>query len=120
MITRISAEFESPELAELAIKRIKESVDGVHSANIIYNKISDKAVKLKNGTIYTVIPTAVTTHTYFTAVLESPASEDVILEPMRNRNTTAYIICESHGAENVRAIFNAMGGLKISSPKNNA
>lgn len=120
MFTRISAEFESPEIAELAIKRIKESVKGIHSANIIYNKISDKALKLKNGTLYTVIPTAVTTRTYFTAVLESPASEDVIAEPLRSRKTTAYIICDAESIDNAKAIFNAMGGLKITVPKNNA
>ncbi len=120
MITRISAEFETPDLAELAIRRIKESVDGVHSANIIYNKISEKALKLRNGTLYTVIPTAVTSRNYLTAVLESPASEDVIAEPLRNRKTTAYIICESDSLNNAKAIFSAMGGLRITVPKNNA
>lgn len=115
MVTRISSEFETSELAELAIKRIKESVIGVHSANIIYDKISDKALKLRNGTIYTVIPTAVTTHTYFTAVMEFPASEDVIAEPLRSRKTTAYIVCEKNSLEHAKAILNAMGGLKINS-----
>ncbi len=115
MIARISAEFETPELAELTIKRIKTSVDGVHSANIIYDKISDKALKLRNGTIYTVIPTAVTTHTYFTAVMEFPASEDIIAEPFRSRNTTAYIVCEKSSLEHTKAILNAYGGLKINS-----
>lgn len=120
MITRISAEFEAPELAELAIKRIKESVGGVHSGNIIYNKISDRALKLRSGTLYTVIPTAVTSRNYLTAVLESPASEDVIAEPLRSRKTTAYIVCEAESVDNAKAIFSAMGGLKITVPKNDA
>lgn len=119
MIMRISAEFDSPELAELAIKRVKESNgNGVHSANIIYNKNSDKAEKLRNGTIYTVIPTAVTSHSYFTAVIESPASEDVIPEPIRSRRTRAYIICDRECSANVSAVLNSMGGLSIKSSEN--
>jgi hypothetical protein len=113
MITRISAEFETPDLAELVLKRIKESVDGVYSTNIIYNKISDRAVKLRNGTIYTIIPTAVTTHNYFTAVMESPASEDVISEPYRNRKAVIYIMCRNESSANICSMLNAMGGMKI-------
>lgn len=120
MITRISSEFESPELAELAIKRVKDSVKEIYSATIIYNKTSDKSVKLRNGTIYTIIPTAVTTHNYITAVIESSASEDIIVEPQRNRRTTAYIICDSESVSNISAVLNAMGGLKIKHFKNNA
>ena len=86
---RISAEFEAPELAELAIKRLKESIDGIQSAHIIYSKTSEKAMKLRNGSIYTIIPTAVTTHTYFTAVIEQPASDDVIEEPYCSRKSIA-------------------------------
>lgn len=118
MITRVSAEFEAPEIAENAIRRIKESQSGIHSANIIYNKTSDKAEMLRSGTIYTFIPTAVTTHNYFTSVIESPASEDVIPEPLRSRRTTAYIICESEAITNVRAIMNAMGGIQIKVSEN--
>lgn len=116
-MTRISAEFETPDMADIALKRVKETVPGVHSTNVIYNKASEQAVKLRNGTIYTVIPTAVTTHTYFTAVMESPASEDIIDEPTRNRKAVIYVICEKESVENIRAILSAMGGLNISVPQ---
>ncbi len=114
---RISAEFESPELAELAVKRVKESVSGVNSTNIIYNRISDKAMRLRNGSIYTIIPTAVTTHNYFTAVMESPATDDTINEPNRSRKAVACVFCESTSASNVRALLSAMGGLNVSNPR---
>lgn len=116
MISRVTAEFESPELAEMALKRIKESIDYVYSANIMYNKISDKAERLKHGTNYTVIPTFNSNHTNFlTAVLESPASENAIPEPARNRKTSACIICGSAAIDNVTSLLNAMGGLNIRS-----
>ena len=116
-MTRISAEFETPDMAEIALKRVKDTVPGVHSTNVIYNKASEQAVKLRHGSIYTIIPTAVTTHTYFTAVMESPASKDVIEEPKRNRKAVIYVICEKESVENIRAILNSMGGLNISVPK---
>lgn len=113
MILRVAAEFESPEFAELALKRVRDSVSGVHSVNIMYNKESDKALKLKHGTLYTILPMAVTTYNYLTAVMESPASEDVIAEPARSRKTSAYVVCEDCSADNVSALLNAMGGLNV-------
>lgn len=116
MMTRISAEFETPDLAELALKRIRETVPNVFSTNIMYNKMSEKAVKLRGGNIYTIIPTAVTTHNYMTFNMVSPASEDVIPENLRNRRTIAYVICENTSLPNVKSVFNSMGGLKIYTP----
>ncbi|MBQ8296182.1 MAG: hypothetical protein IJX77_00185 [Ruminococcus sp.] len=116
-MTRISAEFETPDLAEIALKRIRDTVQGVYSTNIMYNKTSERAVRLRSGSIYTIIPTAVTTHTYLTAVMESPASEDVIKEPYRSRKTYLYVICEPESVQNVKAILSAMGGLRITSPE---
>ncbi|MCD8187369.1 MAG: hypothetical protein LUD57_01905 [Ruminococcus sp.] len=119
-MTRISCEFEDPDLAELALKRIKGSVSGIYSTNIMYNKTSDYAMKLRNGTIYTVIPTAVTSYTSLTKVMEFPASKDIIEEPSRSRKTSAYIICEPESVNNVKSMLSAMGALKITTPENNA
>lgn len=114
MISRVTAEFESPELAELAMKRVKESVDYVYSAKMIYNKISDRAMKLSRGKAFSVIPTYFNTHTNFlTAVMESPASKDIIPEPARNRKTYACIVCGSAAVDNVISVLNAMGGMNI-------
>jgi hypothetical protein len=113
MMTRIYAEFEAPELAELALKRVRDSVPGIFSTNMMYNKAADRALKLRGGNIYTIIPTAVTTHNYLTAVMESPASEDVIEEPYRSRKTKIYVICDPDSIQNVKSILSAMGGLEI-------
>ena len=114
MLSRVTAEFETPELAEYAIKRIKESVDYVYSAKMIYNPISERAKRLGRATSFTIIPTYYNTHTNFlTAVMESPASRDIIPEPARNRKTTACIICGSAAVDNVIAVLNGMGGLNI-------
>lgn len=114
MISRVTAEFETPDLAELAMKRVKESVQFVYSTHMIYNRMSDDTRRFSRGTAVSIIPTYFNTHTNFlTAVMESPTSEDIIPEPARNRQTSACIVCGSAAVDNVIAILNAMGGLNI-------
>ena len=113
MITRVSAEFETPEIAELAVNKVRDTVGGILSTGMMYNRSSEKAVRLRNGCMYTIIPTAVTSHNYITAVMESTTSEDVIPEPSRNRKATLYVICESGIADKVTAVFNSCGGLSV-------
>ena len=93
MISRVSAEFETSELAELALKRARENPGGIYSSGVVYDRRSDKAVRLRNGTIYTVIPTAVTAHNYITAVMESPAAVSFLsLHADAVRRSTSYAI----------------------------
>ena len=114
MISRVTAEFETPELAEYAMRRVRESVDYVYSAKMMYSRIAERSSRLGRSSAFTVIPTYCNTHTNFlTAVLESPTSKDIIPEPARNRKTTACIVCGSAAVDNVISVLNAMGGLNI-------
>jgi hypothetical protein len=118
MISRVTADFESPDLAELAMKRVKESVQFVYSTHMINNRACKHKRQLSHGTTVSIIPTYFNTHTNFlTAVMKSPASNDFIPEPARNCKTSACIVCGSAAVDNVIAIFNAMGGLNIRSAK---
>lgn len=114
MISRVTAEFETPELAEYALRRVRESVDYVYSAKMMYNRIAERSARLGRSSTFTVIPTYCNTHTNFlTDVMESPVSKDIIPEPARNRKTTACIVCGSAAVDNVISVLNAMGGLNI-------
>lgn len=119
MMTTISAKFEAPELAELAIGRIKKSVRGVHSARLAYNRTSSHAEKLRSGSIYTLIPTVSTVHSYnyFTAVMEQPASEDVIPEPSRSRTASVCLICEEESSDQICSLLHALGGFDLKCEK---
>lgn len=114
-MTVISAEFESPELAELALGRIKSTVSGVHSVRLNYNRISDRAERLRGGEHYTIIPVISTVHSYnfFTAVLEQPASEGVIPEPSRSRSARLSLICEDSGAAQIKSLLHALGAYNV-------
>ena len=84
MLSRVIGEFETQELAELAIMRIRESVGSIYSASTIQSKISANANSLTHGTSYTVLPTAFNTRTNFmSAVMESPVYADDVPEPYR-------------------------------------
>ena len=54
MLSRVTAEFETSELAELALKRARESSKDIYSTEIMYNKRSERAAKLSGGTHFTV------------------------------------------------------------------
>lgn len=113
MVTRVTAEFESPEAAESALKKVRDNVRGVYSTNFVYNRISDKAQQLPGATMYTMLPAAVTSQNYLTAVLESPASVDQIPEPFRSRKTTVFIVCDGSGYHEINSILTDMGGSNI-------
>ena len=55
MISRVTAEFETPELAEYALRRVRESVDYVYSAKMMYNRISERSARLGRSSTFTVI-----------------------------------------------------------------
>lgn len=115
MVTRITAEFEAPEYAEAALGRIRSSVRGVYSTSFVYDRISDKAERLSRGTRYSNFRTAVTTFNCLSAVLESPASGDVIPKP--RRRTTVFIVCDGSCTREISSILTAMGGSSIVSPQ---
>ena len=119
MVTRVTAEFTTPEEAEFALKKIRENVRGVYSTNFVYNRDSDKAEKLRSGTIYTVLPTAAVSSNYLTMVMESPASKDVIPEPSRSRKTTVFIVCDGNGIDEISSYLSSSGGININIPSNN-
>lgn len=119
MVTRITAEFETPEIAENALKKIRENVNGVYSTNFVYNRTSDKADKLRGGDIYTVLPTVAGSSNYtnyLTMVMDSPASADVIPEPEQSRKTNVFIVCDGNGTEQISSILTSSGGNNIYIP----
>jgi hypothetical protein len=109
MISRVIAEFEAPEMAETALRRIKESVEYVYSGNIMYPRSVVRKHFLSRGTNYAVVPNS------FTSSVADSETELSRPSSGRQKNTTACVICGSGAVENVMAVLNAMGGLNIHS-----
>ena len=114
MLSRVTAEFETPDLAEYAVNRIKRSVEYVYSAKLMFDPSAFRTERQSRNSTFRLIPTYCNTHSNFlTAVMDSPASQDIIPEPKRNTQTTACIICGSAAVDNVISLLNAMGALNI-------
>jgi len=114
MFTRIAAEFESVDMADLASKRLKESQgSSIKKAGVNSNLTAQRAKTLKHGRHYAVIPTGLTSgvnNTFFTATIDSETTEDVIKEPFRNEKATLYIVCDEDNKHNIKSTITAMGG----------
>ncbi len=117
MVTRVTAEFETPEIAEMALKKVRENVSGVYSTNFVYNRDSDKAEHLRGKDICTILPTALyPTSNFLTMIMESPASKDVIPEPSHSRKTNVFIVCDGNGTDKISSILTSSGGSNIYIP----
>ena len=108
MISRVIAEFSSPEAAESAVKQIKSTVDYVYSGNIMCPSAKEKRHFLSRGTNYAVMPV-------FSNSISIGGSDSLSESHSVGRNTTACIICGSGAVDNVIAAVNAMGGMNIRS-----
>ena len=113
MLTRVSAEFENIDMAELAARRLKESVSGVLRTGCLYDRRAERSKIYDNKSHYTLLPMALTTFNYYTAVVEYRVSESFGKEPYQNRKTQLYVVCEENSAANVKSLLNALGGLNI-------
>lgn len=114
MISRVTAEFDSPELADIAMKRVRESVEYVYSAKLMYDRITDNPLRKSRHSAFSLISAYYSSHTNcLTDVLGSPASEELIPAGRKNLTTTACIVCGSAAVDNVISVLNAMGGSNI-------
>lgn len=110
MISRVTAEFESPETAEYAIKRVRESIQYVYSAKII----EDRKQTISRKTAFSVIPAYYNSHSnMLTSVLESPVSEEAFQNHTQKSKAYSCIICGSAAVDNVIALLNVLGGTNI-------
>lgn len=114
MISRVTADFESPELADLAMKRVRESVEYVYSAKMMYHRIGDNHIRPSRSSAFSLIPTYYNLHSnYLTDVIGSPASDEIIPHKTEKSPATACIVCGSAAVDNVISVLNAMGGSNI-------
>lgn len=113
MLIRVSGEFETADIAEIVSGRIKSGVKGIKRTGIVYNREAASWEGFEHKTRFTLLPTAVTTQNYFTAVMESEISKSMMEEPKLRGNAYLYIICEAESADNVRSLMSAFGGMKI-------
>lgn len=114
MITKINAELDTIETAELAARMIKQKTGGIINIRI---ENSDKHVSKNSDYNPSIIPFYTQNGYYnfvtpfFNSSIISNNSNSTSIE--RSRTTFIEIICEKDAENVVTQIFNSLGGLKI-------
>ena len=110
MISRVTAEFETAEMAEYAMNRVRETVQYVYSAKMI----QDKAQSISRNNAFSIVPTYYNTHSnVLTSIMDTPVSYESVHMQTPKRKAYSCIICGSAAVDNVIALLNALGGTNI-------
>ncbi|MGN1480559.1 hypothetical protein [Porcipelethomonas sp.] len=120
MFSRITGEFDLIEFAEYAARRIRETVDGEKKITIYKNKNKYKNMVRKNnepilthGEIFYLLPTAITSYNYITAVISRPVNTSRIEEPLLTRSVKIKVISASENNHMISQILLSFGGYGI-------
>lgn len=112
MISRVTADFYSEELAHLAMQRLRESVDYVYSAKVLCGRISGRS-SLHNS-VFLQTPSFFSSYTApFSDTVNGTVSAETSLHSLPKQKATACIVCGSAAVDNVISVLNAMGGSNI-------
>ncbi len=109
-LRKIQGEFQSRELAELALWRIRRSVQGVHHTTISSRRIPEQIAGKEQ---YTILPANPRMQNYATAVMISEVSDDIFPEPMYRRSAGLMILCEEKNTRNICAIMQSLGAVNL-------
>ena len=115
MITKINAEFDTVETAELAVRMIKQKTGG-----IINIRIESNADFTEHKDNYTPYPIPLNTQSGFLNFIPPFYNASIVSEVNSNSNRIEHsraafieIICEKEAEKVVTQIFTSLGGLKI-------
>ncbi|MBP5432823.1 hypothetical protein [Ruminococcus sp.] len=115
MISRVTADFENIELAELALKRVRDSVGYVYSAKMMYKTSPDVMLKRSGRSAFSLYPTYYNSNiNYLKDVIGSSASDEPVTRSKTKYRITTCIVCGSAAVDNVISVLCAMGGTNIS------
>ena len=96
------------------MKRVRESVQNVYSAKMMYHRISDGPVTKSRGSAFSLIPAYYSTHdNQLTNVIGEPVPNELIPPAHKRTRTTACIVCGSAAVDDIISVLNAMGGTNI-------
>jgi len=120
MFSKISGEFDSVEFAESAAKHIRESISSPVKITIIQNHKQLRS-GLKNnehqgathGSIFYLLPTAVTSYNYITARVTRPVNASLISEPLLDKTVIVHVQVKNDKAEAVAGILGSYGGYNV-------
>ena len=102
MVTRITAEFDSPDIAEKAVHSIYRNVRGVYSANLMKRHTHDRK-SVTEGTVSALEGSAGT----FTDI-----SSDAPLQSA-GAKSSIFVVCDGSNVDEIRSLLSSLGGSSI-------
>lgn len=122
MELRVRGEFESTDHAELALRNVRHSVEGVHRLRIVERRrhSQDDAPALYPFAAvaeqpYSLLGASALVQQNMRASDEKDLTASDIPEPMRGQSVVLEVVCDSAVAGRVSALLTTMGGMNIKS-----
>ena len=110
-LCKITGEFSSEELAELAGGRIRRTIRNIRRLSI--RKLGKAIPSMQGKQRYTMLPANLRMENYITDVMISDLSDSIFPEYYYKKNAELTVICDIDSISSVSAIMQALGAINI-------
>ncbi|MBD5143123.1 MAG: hypothetical protein K2K06_08890 [Oscillospiraceae bacterium] len=110
-LNKITGEFASEELAELAGGRIRRTIRNIRSLSI--RKLGKAIPSMQGKQKYTMLPANLRMENYITDVMISDLSNSMFPEYYYKKNAELTVICDSDCVSSVSAIMQSLGAINM-------
>ncbi|MDE5753671.1 MAG: hypothetical protein K2H89_03905 [Oscillospiraceae bacterium] len=110
-LCRITAEFGSQDLAELAGGRIRRTIRNIRKLSI--RNLGKAVPSMQGKQRYTLLPANLRMENYMTAVMITDLSDSILPEYYYRKSAELSIVCDADSLGDVSAIMQSMGAVNI-------
>ncbi|MDE6776951.1 MAG: hypothetical protein K2J25_03340 [Oscillospiraceae bacterium] len=110
-LNKITGEFASEELAELAGGRIRRTIRNIRSLSI--RKLGKAIPSMQGKQKYTMLPANLRMENYITDVMISDLSNSIFPEYYYKKNAELTVVCDSDSVSSVSAIMQSLGAINM-------
>ena len=110
-LSRVYAEYDSVEMAELAAGRIRRNVRGIRRMTIY--RLSRNRQPVGGRIRFTMLPANLRMTNYATDVMYSEISTRAIPEPYFRQETELMILCEERAVKRIVSLLHATGAMRV-------
>ena len=110
-LCKLTGEFSSEELAELAGGRIRRTIRNIRRLSI--RKLGKAMPSMQGKQKYTMLPANLRMENYMTAVMISDLSNSIFPEFYYKKTAELAVVCDVDSVSNVSAIMQSLGAINI-------
>lgn len=110
-LCKMTGEFASQELAELAGGRIRRTIRNIRRLSV--RQLGKAVPSMQGKQRYTMLPANLRMENYITDVMVSDLSDSILPEYYYKKNAELTVVCDMNAVSAVSAIMQALGAVKI-------